>query len=143
MSRLAALATLIAVTGLSAQDVTKEMEKLNGVWVATSADSGGVKVPADDVKDFKLTIKGGEYTASLGKEEQKGTLKIDPTKKPMTMDITLDTGPNKGKTQLAIYELQAGVLKVCVSDIDKKERPTNFDTKDKPGVTLLVFKKGM
>ncbi len=142
MRKLAMLTTLFAATALCGQDSTKEMEKLNGTWVVTTAESGGTKIPNDTVKDFKITIKDGAFTARLGADERKGTLKIDPTKKPMTMDIALDTPADKGKTQLAIYDLQTGVLKICAADIEKKDRPADFDTKDKPGVTLMIFKKG-
>ncbi len=142
MRTFAALTTLFAATALYGQDATKEMERLNGVWVATGAESGGTKLPAEDIKDIRLTINDGTYTIRGKDDEQKGTFKIDPTKKPMTIDITLETGANKGKTQLAIYDLQLGVLKLCGGDADKKERPTTFDTKNKPGVTLVTFKKG-
>ena len=142
MRRLAMVTILFAATVLCAQDTTKEMEKLNGVWVVASAESGGTKIPNDSVKDFKLTIKDGAFTALVGGVESKGTLKIDPTRKPMTMDIALDAPADKGKTQLAVYDLQSGVLKICAAEIEKKDRPADFETKDKPGVTLLIFKKG-
>jgi uncharacterized protein (TIGR03067 family) len=141
MRVLAVLVTLFVATALGAQDATKEMERLNGVWVATSGESGGTKLPAEEIKDMRLTISDGTYTIRGGSEEQRGTVKVDPTKRPMTMDITLETGPNKGKTQLAIYDVQVGVLRVCGGEVDKKERPTSFDTKNKPGVTLVTFKK--
>jgi uncharacterized protein (TIGR03067 family) len=142
MRTLAVLTIFLAATALCGQDVTKEMERLNGVWLATSAESGGTKLPADDIKDMRLTISDGTYTIRVKDDEQKGTFKIDPSKRPMTIDIVIETGVNKGKTQLAIYELQLGVLKLCSGEGDKKERPTSFDTKNKPGVTLVTFKKG-
>ena len=33
------------------------------------------------------------------------------------------------------------MLKVCLGDMEKMERPTDFETKSKPGSTLLVFAK--
>ena len=144
MRRLVVLTTLFTATVLCAQDATKEMEKLSGVWVLTSAESGGTKIPPEEIKDFKLSInKDGSFIARrLGGDERAGSLKIDPTKKPMMMDILMESAPDKGKTQLAIYDLQTGVLKICAGEMEKKERPADFDSKNKPGVTLLVFKKG-
>jgi uncharacterized protein (TIGR03067 family) len=142
MRSLAVVATLFTATLLCAQgDGTKELEKLNGVWAPMSAENGGKKVPDDVIKDIRLTIKDGTFVARNGEAEGKGTFKIDPMKKPMTMDMLLETGPLKGKTQVAIYELQNDTLKICIGDIDKKERPTNFDTNSKPGVVTFVYKK--
>ena len=45
----------------------------------------------------------------------------------MTMDIISTEGPNKGKTFLAIYELDGDTLKVCY-DLTGKSRPTEFKT---------------
>jgi hypothetical protein len=44
-------------------------------------------------------------------------------------------GPNKGKTFLAIYELDKDSLKVCY-DLSGKARPTEFKTK--PDTTLFL-----
>ncbi len=112
MSRLAILTTIVIATAASAQDADKEMEKLNGTWVVVSAESGGTKIPPAEVKEIQLSFKDGTFSAKGGNDESKGTLKIDPTKKPMTLDIVFETGPMKGKTQLAIYELQMGMLKI-------------------------------
>jgi uncharacterized protein (TIGR03067 family) len=142
MRSLALVTTLFAAAMLCAQgEGGKDLEKLNGVWVPTGVVNGGKKVPDEVIKDFKLTIKDGTFTARVGDMEGKGTIKIDTLKKPMTMDMLLETGPLKGKTQLAIYEFQGAQLKICIGDIDKKERPTNFDTENKPGVVTFVYKK--
>jgi uncharacterized protein (TIGR03067 family) len=53
------------------------------------------------------------------------------------MDITGTEGPNKGKTMLAIYELEGDSMKVCY-DMSGKERPTEFKTK--PGTAQFLAK---
>ena len=142
MRNLAIAMILFTASPLFAQDPKKDLEKLNGVWTVTSATAGGKKIPDDVVKDVKLTFADGTFSARSGADEIKGTFKIDATKKPMTMDISPETGPNKCQTQLAIYDLQTGVLKICAGDYDQKDRPLDFETKNKPGVKLLTFKKG-
>ena len=140
MRTFAVLTLWFAATVGYAQDPTKELEKLNGTWVVSSAETGGAKIPNDVIKEFKLTIRDGTFTARLGGDERKGTLRINTAKKPMEMNIIVETGTEK-KAQLAIFDLQAGVLKVCLGDMEKMERPTDFETKSKPGSTLLVFAK--
>jgi uncharacterized protein (TIGR03067 family) len=75
-----------------------------------------------------LVIKSDQYTVTVGAQTDKGTVKLDPSKKPKEIDIVGTEGPNKGKTILAIYELDKDTLKVCY-DLSGKARPTEFKTK--------------
>jgi len=72
----------------------------------------------------------------VGKVKDEGTVKIDGTKKPKTMDIVGTEGPNKGKTILSIFEFDGDKLKVCY-DLGGKNRPEEFATKD-GGLQFLV-----
>lgn len=61
---------------------------------------------------------------------QVGTQKLDPSKSPKTIDMTLTEGPNKGAVMLGIYEIDGDTLKACF-DPQGKKRPTEF--KSAPG----------
>jgi len=43
-----------------------------------------------------------------------GTQKVDPTKTPKAIDISDDSGPNKGKTCLGIYEFKGEAIGVGI-----------------------------
>jgi uncharacterized protein (TIGR03067 family) len=98
--------------------------------------------PWDDaiLKSMKLVIEGDKYTVTVGKSIDKGTTKIDPSKKPKAMDILGVEGPNKGKTILAIYELNGNTLRVCY-DLAGKNRPTEFKTKKGEPLFLATYKR--
>ena len=49
------------------------------------AELGGKKVSEDELKDVKVIFQGNMMTLQYGKEE-KGTFKLDPSKKPKAMD---------------------------------------------------------
>ena len=110
-----------------AADPKDDAKAMDGVWIAKSAELGGQPMAADTVKTIKLEMKAGKYTVTVGQAVDRGTVKYGSTKKPKTMDIAGDDGPNKGKTFLAIYELSGDSLKVCY-DLSGTSRPTEFKT---------------
>ena len=117
-------------------DLEKEVKKFQGTWTIESSVTGGKELPADDLKGFILTFEGDKHTLKKGDEVvQVGTQKLDPSKSPKTIDVTMTEGPNKGKVMLGIYEIDADTLKVCFDPLGKK-RPTEF--KSAPGSENFV-----
>src|SRR5262249_28291224 len=95
---------------------------------------------ADVVKSAKLVIKGDEHDVKVGKDVFKGTHKIDPSKKPKTIDAMDTEGKFKGKTSQGIYELEADTFKVCFAE-PGKDRPKEFSTTKGTGHILHVWKR--
>ena len=117
-------------------DVEKELKKFQGAWTFESSETGGKKLPIDDLKGLILTFEGDKHTVKKGDEViQVGTQKLDPSKSPKTIDVTMAEGPNKGMVMLGIYEIDADTLKVCF-DAQGKKRPTEF--KSAPGSENFV-----
>ena len=113
-------------------DNAKDIKAVEGKWVMKSAEIAGVKLPDEQVKTISLVLEGEKYTVNVGDKVDKGTVKIDATTKPKTIDIKGTDGPNKGKTMLAIYELKDDTLRVCY-DLTGKERPKDFvSSKEQP-----------
>jgi uncharacterized protein (TIGR03067 family) len=93
--------------------------------VPSSAELAGKKLPADAIASWKLVIKDADYTFTSNEPIDKGTVKVDRSAKPMTMDIKGEDGPNTGKTILAIFELEGDILKVCY-DVGGQKRPAEL-----------------
>jgi uncharacterized protein (TIGR03067 family) len=135
---LAAVVVVLSVCAVSRSDDAK---KGDGTWVPTSAELAGMAFPDEVLKTMKLVIKDGEYTATVGMQIDKGTFKItDASEKIKKMDITGTDGPNKGKTILAIFELDGDTMKVCY-DLSGEKRPTEFKTKPDTKLFLAVYKR--
>lgn len=137
------LLLLVPVAGflVAADDpIPKGLEKIQGTWVLDSLVVEGKEIPQVNLKNTKLTIKGDKYTFVNGDVTNKGVYKVDATKKPMTLDIVVDEGPDKGKTLPAIYEADGDSLKICLS-IKGKLRPEAFGSKADSGVVLESWKK--
>jgi uncharacterized protein (TIGR03067 family) len=140
-----ALMVLVAGVLLAADskddDIKKEQKKINGTWAVESFVNAGMKVPEDDVKKFRLTLDGDKYT--LKQEDNvvsKGTAKIDPSKKPKTIDITPTEGDGQGTAMLGIYEINGDTYKVCYVP-GGKDRPTKFASEEGSDYILFVFKR--
>jgi uncharacterized protein (TIGR03067 family) len=133
---LVALAVVLSLTSAVRSDDAKDIEAMQGTWLPATAELGGQKMPDEVRKSIRLVLKGDRYTVTVGTEgNDRGTVKVNSSAKPKTMDITGNDGPNKGKTFLCIYELTGDTLKVCY-DLSGKARPADFSTK--PGTQLYL-----
>lgn len=136
---LTCVGLLLAVPSVAPGDGAKKEEaKIDGTWVATSAELAGKKLP-EGGEPIKLTLKKGEYEVKA-ESLDKGTVTYDDKADPKEMDITGVEGPNKGKTFLAIYELSGDKLKICY-DLAGKTRPTEFKTKPKTKLLLVTYER--
>jgi uncharacterized protein (TIGR03067 family) len=140
-------AVLVLAAGLSvaADDSKKESlemdyAKLEGTWRVVSLEVEGVKIPEETIKDSRLIIKGKEFTMKEKIATYRGSLIIDPSKKPTTIDLKFTEGPEKGNTSLGIYELEGDDLKLCLT-VTAKDRPTEFAAKPKSGHGFEVLKR--
>jgi len=140
---------LVATTGLFlAADppedaVKKGLKKLQGTWKFTSFEADGNK-PYDDVtlRSVTTTIDGDRnFKAEAGDVTVvEATIKIDPTKKPKTIDFIYTSGSMKGQIALGIYEVTDDTLKYCRAEPDKP-RPTEFSSKPGSQHTLASYKR--
>jgi uncharacterized protein (TIGR03067 family) len=130
---------LVLVVGLAAAAAgakpvkQDDRDRLQGTWVSTAGPP------------IELTFTGNRWTAREKKEnvELKGTFKLDPTKKPKTIDMTVEEGMEfQGKTSLGIYELDGDTLRWCANEPGKAERPKEFKREGNGQRFLLVtFKR--
>jgi uncharacterized protein (TIGR03067 family) len=134
--------TLVLFLSLPVRAVEAKEDKdaVQGTWLPETAELAGKPFPDEVRKTIKLVIKDDTYTVTVGENPDKGTVKLDPKAKPKTLDITGTDGPNKGKTILAIYEIDGDTLRVCY-DLGGKNRPTEFKTKEGTQQFLVTYKR--
>jgi uncharacterized protein (TIGR03067 family) len=136
-----ALFLSLSLPCLSRGDDAKDEAKLvKGTWLPSAAELGGEKFPDEVRKTMKLVMDDGKYTVTVGTNPDKGTVKLDPSKKPKEMDIVGTEGPNKGKTILAIYEKTDDTLRICY-DLSGKARPTEFKTTKGTQLFLVTYQR--
>ncbi|MFT3878679.1 MAG: TIGR03067 domain-containing protein [Gemmatales bacterium] len=117
-------------------------QELAGSWQAESYSLNGQAASEEDMKKVRLVIdKVGKATAlNEGKVFLAGTIKIDLTQQPMTIDISYSEGELKGKTLLGIYHLEGGKLTICRA-APGQPRPSVFSSKPESGHTLMSYRR--
>lgn len=136
-----ALAFLLAADQPKGDANKRDVDRLQGDWAAVSMFSDGIKLPDDDVQSLFRTVQGDQYTLFLFRKViGKGTLRIDATKQPKTVDFVSAGAASKPQLIHGIYELGADTWKVCYA-LPSKERPKEFVSKKGTGHTLAVWER--
>ena len=142
--RMGMLMALVALGVLAAEApvedaARQDLEKLQGDWQCTAMTVDGMQLPDDDVQALFRTIKGNQYTVTrYEKGIGKGTLKLDTSKSPHTIDSTPAGAAGKGGPILGIYEISGQTLKLCLAR-PGQERPKDFTSKPGSGYILSVW----
>jgi len=106
--------------------VEKELKLLEGTWDVVAL---GEPEKDDDPKviGLRYIFSGGTFKFEHGGERMGGgTIRVDPSRSPKTLDLTL----RDRSTFLAIYDLRGDELRWCMGYFGI-DRPTRFSAKDK------------
>jgi len=144
--RLATIVVLLSVclVAANAQDdaAKKELAKFQGTWALTDVEKDGRQAGAEQFADYKLIVEGNKRILKKGDQVVgESTFKLDPTKSPKVMFITMTVGALKDKTLPAIYEFDGDSQRVCVA-LNGISPPMDFTTEAGNGHILQVFTKG-
>ncbi len=107
-----------------------DLAVMQGTWTVKSAELSGKPFPLEMQKTISLRIEQDQYVVTINGKVDRGTVKLDPGKKPKSMDLVGAEGPNTGKTIVTIYEIKEDELKVCYN-LKGDVRPEAF--KSNPG----------
>lgn len=135
--RVAALAAVLAFL-FSPSAPADDLQAMEGTWSVESAEISGKKIESGDLKALIVTIKGALYEVLVKGEKDAGTLQLDETQKPKTMDATDTEGLDAGKLIKAIYELSGDTLRVCYAT-EGGERPTELVSREGSPWLLLTY----
>ena len=117
---------LLLSVSLSAQidikvDIKKELERLQGNWALTSA--AGQALPAGS--HVGLVFAGDTYQGSTnGTIDERGSIKLDPTTKPISIDLVITEGTEAGKTQLGLVEITGDTMTLILAEPGSTVRPS-------------------
>jgi uncharacterized protein (TIGR03067 family) len=144
------LATIIAaitlITGVFTQatkpqvkpgtkpQIGKGAAALQGTWALTTINGQA----ATEGNELTLTFKGNEYHQTFGGTvNERGTFKVDATKKPMTIDLVIKEGDDAGKTQLGLFEVTGDSMRCSFNPPGSTERPASLTE----GALVVAAKK--
>jgi len=134
-------AGLLALAHASAQEAASDLKKFQGAWRLVRAEADGKKTPDEEVKKIRLTIQGNRFVLRRDdKVLSEGTFSLDDATNPKAIDETLTAGPRKGKTFLAIYEIDDVHHKICFAAAGK-HRPKDLSAPAGSGRLLQLWKR--
>jgi uncharacterized protein (TIGR03067 family) len=140
---------LAAAPAPKEDEAKKDVEKLRGTWQVVTVEYKGTADDASPSHVFifdKDTLTDKSEVVALPTRQvevwvDKYSFKLDPSKRPPAIDLTLtasDVWP-KGRVYHGIYELGEETLKVCWGPED--DRPTEFAAKEGSKHELYTLKK--
>jgi uncharacterized protein (TIGR03067 family) len=100
--------------------------------VNVSIEVNGDPLPEEQVKTSKLVVKGDQYSVTFGDNIATSTFKVDPTKKPKTIDFK----PQDGGTIKGIYELDGDTLKLGIGAMTDARRSPSRTTRSRSRTRL-------
>jgi RNA polymerase sigma factor (sigma-70 family) len=126
--------------------IQKALKQLAGTWEVLSVESNGRKGKEGEVTGLTYVFEtSGKWKLMKDDDVQaEGTFKIDPSKKPATIDykiVSSIAADSKGKSSLGIYELNGDKLKVCRTWPDNDQRPEEFEAGSDSKCILTQFKR--
>src|SRR5579875_4017640 len=113
--------------------IRHDKERLQGTWNFVSG-----------LRPAQMLIAGDHFTVKFPNGDiYLGVYTIDPTTKPKMMDMTIQEGPPKhrGKTSLAIYELDGDYLIWCPAEPGTGNRLAAFPPDDDTRHLCIVFRR--
>jgi uncharacterized protein (TIGR03067 family) len=143
-NRLAAIAAVLAVLALQpradAQQPAKAAAALQGTWSITSING---QAAGQGQPELVLVFKGDAYEQSVGGEiNERGSVKLDVSKKPMTIDLSIAEGSDAGKTQLGIFEVSGDTLRASFDTPGAGKRPADYEAREGALSIVGTRKKG-
>ena len=121
----------------------KELAKLEGEWAMIYGGRDGAMFPEGLIESGKRSQVADLVTVSIGGQAiLKATISVDASTKPNSTNYSIISGPNKGKQQHGIYEINGNMLRVCFAN-PGKDRPTQFTTMEGDERTFTVWKRVM
>src|SRR5208283_985983 len=93
----------------------QDLDLLQGSWSITSLEIEGQELPASMLANCRIVIKGDRFVSTGMSAVYEGTVLLDPSATPRQLNMTFDAGPEKGNTNLGIYELEGDHWMLCLA----------------------------
>ncbi|MGJ5815169.1 TIGR03067 domain-containing protein [Paludibaculum fermentans] len=115
-----------------------DLDRLQGVWLITSLELDGQRMPESLHSAARITITGDRFVSTGMGATYAGTMKVDEAGTPACLDMHFDAGPESGNTNLGIYRMDGETWKLCLATRGQV-RPTSFTTMPGSGIALETF----
>jgi uncharacterized protein (TIGR03067 family) len=115
-----------------------DIEGLQGVWNVVSLEVDGQAFPASATGGARITIHGDHFVSTGMGATYEGTMEVDASKTPKTINMKFTAGPEQGNTNYGIYEVDQYAWRMCLATRGT-ERPKKFASKPGTGIALEIL----
>jgi uncharacterized protein (TIGR03067 family) len=117
-----------------------DIEILQGVWNVVSLTMDGQAMAAAALGGARIAIQGDHFTSTGMGATYEGTIEVDATRAPKTIDMKFTAGPEQGNTNIGIYEVDQYAWRICLATRGTN-RPQKFATGPGTGFALEILKR--
>ena len=105
-----------------------DAQNLQGTWRITRLEMNGAPMPDAMLANAKIVIEGLRFTSLGMGAEYSGQMSFDDNARPKRFAVKFDgSGPESGRTNNAIYELDGDNWRLCVH-VGGGPAPASFTT---------------
>jgi uncharacterized protein (TIGR03067 family) len=126
----------IAAKPMNKELTMKDEEAIQGVWILVSGERHAKAFSDDVVNAVSLELSADVLSTKNRDHVSKAKFKLHPNATPKGIDLDMDGSIGRG-----IYSLDGDNLTILHGEVGD-ERPTDFDPRTTPRLTLLVLKRG-
>jgi|SRR5271154_1906148 len=95
--------------------MAKDLDLLQGSWTITTLEIEGQKLPTSMLANCRIVVTGDRFVSTGMSAVYEGTIELDASANPPHLNMNFDAGPEKGNTNLGIYELDGDNWKLCLA----------------------------
>jgi uncharacterized protein (TIGR03067 family) len=118
-----------------------DLDRLQGSWRVTALEVDGQPMTSEMLAGSSIVVKGRRFTSLGMGAVYEGEVELDPEAAPCRLDMKFDAGPEKGKTNPGIYELNGDIWRLCFA-MRGGVRPAAFATAAGSGFALETLMRG-
>jgi uncharacterized protein (TIGR03067 family) len=118
-----------------------DVARVQGPWVLTSLMIDGQVAEETEIMGSRLVVECERGQALIEGVTLEGTIRLDPTGTPNTIDVTFREGPNAGLTVRGIYKLEQDRFTVCRAQRPGGKRPAEFAAPPGSRSVLMVWER--
>jgi uncharacterized protein (TIGR03067 family) len=115
-----------------------DLDKLQGSWSVSALKLDGQSLRAPALEGATIVVEANRFRSLGMGATYEGTLKIDQTRKPRTIDMLFTAGHAIGTRHPGIYKIQSDRWTICMSTQGER-RPTLFASSKGSGFALEVL----
>ena len=118
----------------------EQLRALEGTWAFAHLEIEGNVIPAAGLRASRILIDGDRFRTESPEANYEGIFNINVETKPHEIDIEFVEGPEAGKWNYGIFQVDGDQLEICL-DLNGKPRPEKFDTFTGSGRAREILKR--